>query len=283
MELNLQEIASRTDRTIEEVQHLIGEAKQSMIPLGKQVSVTEDGLTRFFIVTRQGVGLIKTDFGRFHQFDFSIDDRWGKYSVLFFGTLDDSLMPIFAHQEFLLMRIDSGCETGQLFGDRTCECREQLALAIKTIAEYGEGIIMNIPRQDGRGLGLPFKLATLRLQDELKLDTVEAANAIAPNGVIDIRTYGGIIGILKYFGIPTTTQINLATNNPHKAGVFAANGYVVADYTPIVIAPTDLTREHLEAKQEHLGHIGLIQPKEGDQDEDILSGPGIAPPSGSKQ
>jgi GTP cyclohydrolase II len=283
VELDLQAVAKRTDRTVEEVQLLIDKAKQSMIPLGKQVSVAENGLTRFFIVTRQGVGLIKTNFGRFHQFDFGIDDTWGKYSVLFFGSLDDDLMPVFVHQEILLMRIDSGCETGQLFGDRTCECREQLALAMKTIAEHGEGLIVNIPRQDGRGLGLPFKLATLRLQDELKLDTVEAANAIAPSGVIDIRTYGGVIGILKYFGISTATKINLATNNPDKSGVFAANGYAVTDYTPIVIPPTDLTREHLEAKQEHLGHIGLIQPKEGDQNEDILPELGIASPSDKKQ
>lgn len=161
MELDLQAVAARTDRTVEEVQRLIDKAKRSMIPLGKQVSATEDGLTRFFIVTRQGVGLVRTDFGRFHQFDFSIDDGWGKYSVLLFGTLDDNLMPIFAHQELLLMRIDSGCETGQLFGDRTCECREQLALAMKTVAEHGEGLIVNIPRQDGRGLGLPFKLAAI--------------------------------------------------------------------------------------------------------------------------
>lgn len=161
--------------------------------------------------------------------------------------------------------------------------REQLADAMKIIAANGEGLIVNIPRQDGRGLGLPFKLATLRLQEELKLDTVEAANAIAPNGVIDIRTYSGVICILKYFEVPTTTQINLATNNRRKAGVFAENGYVITDYTPVVIPATDLTRKHLEAKQKHLGHIGLISPKEGDQDEDILPEPGTAPPSDDKE
>jgi hypothetical protein len=78
MELDLQAVAKRTDRTVEEVQRLIDKAKQSMIPLGKQVSVTENGLTRFFIVTRHGIGLIKTDFGRFHEFDFGIDDTWGQ-------------------------------------------------------------------------------------------------------------------------------------------------------------------------------------------------------------
>lgn len=274
MKLNLKDIAARTNKTVAEVRSLIKQAKQSMIPLGKQVSVVEGGTTRWFIITRQGVGLILTDFGPFHQFDFNIDDAWGKYSVLFFGTLDDKLMPVFQNEELLLMRIDSGCETGQVFGDRTCECREQLMMAMKVVAENQEGIIINIPRQDGRGLGLPFKLATLRLQSQLKLNTVESANAIAPNGIIDVRTYSGVIGILKYFDIPTTTKINLATNNPRKAGLFSENGYVVADYTPVVIPATELTESHLRSKQEHLGHIGLIpKTKEGDQDEDILQEP----------
>ena len=147
-----------------------------------------------------------------------------------------------------------------MFGDRTCECREQLALALETIGDAGEGMVINIPRQDGRGLGLPFKLATLWLQTLLKMNTVEAAEAITPDGVIDARTYGGVIGILKFFGIPTTMKINLATNNVHKARVFDENGYSVEGYTPVVIPPTEHTSHHLYAKQEHMGHIGLIAP-----------------------
>ncbi len=275
MQLDLQAVALRTGKTLDEVQHLIDQAKQSMIPLGKQVRVIESGVTRWFIVTRQGVGFIITDFGEFHQFDFNIDDTWTKYSVLFYGEISENLMPVFKSPELLLMRVDSGCETGQVFGDRTCECREQLMLAMKTVAKKGEGLLVNIPRQDGRGLGLPFKLATLWLQAKLKLDTVEAANVIAPSGVIDVRTYSGVVGILKYFEIPTTTKINLATNNPHKAGAFIENGYTVADYTPIVIPATDLTRSHLQAKQEHLGHIDLVpKPKEGDQYEDTTDASG---------
>lgn len=284
MELDLQAIAARTNKTVDEIQSLISQAKQSMIPLGKQVSVVEGGTTRWFIVTRQGVGLIITDFGSFHQFDFNIDDAWGKYSVLFFGRLDEKLMPVFQNKELLLMRIDSGCETGQVFGDRTCECREQLMLAMKTVADNKEGLIINVPRQDGRGLGLPFKLATLRLQAQLKMNTIESANAIAPNGIIDVRTYSGIVGILKYFDVPTTTKINLATNNPRKAGLFPENGYAVADYIPVVIPATELTEGHLHAKQKHMGHIGLIpKPKEGDQDEDTVQKPRTDESSDGKQ
>ena len=264
MDLDRQEIATRNGITIEEVEHLISMAKQSMIPLGKQISVAEAGSIRWFIVTRRGVGLIITDYGPFHQFDFLIDDQWEKYSVIFCGELDENLMPVFKQSELLLIRTDSGCETGQVFGDKTCECRQQLQLAMKTVAENGEGMVINIPRQDGRGMGLPFKLATLRLQVQLHLTTVEAAYAIAPNGVIELRTYSGVIGILKYFGIPTSTKINLATNNPHKAEIFVENGYEVVDYTPIRIEPTEHTEIHLRAKQEHLGHLGLVEKPEGE-------------------
>lgn len=282
MQLDLLAIAARTGKTEEEAERLVAQAIESMIPKGKQVHVSENGQTRFFIITRQGVGLILTDYGEFHQFDFVVDDQWGKYSVLFYGELDVNLMPVFKQSDLLLMRIDSGCETGQVFGDRTCECREQLALAVRRVAERREGLIINIPRQDGRGLGLPFKLATLRLQAKLRMNTVEAAHAIAPDGVIDVRTYGGVIAILKYFNVPSAVKINLATNNPHKAGVFLENGYIVEDYTPILIPPTDLTRNHLQAKQEHLGHIDLIPiPKEGDQYEDAEKPP-ETPPTGDE-
>lgn len=262
MKLNLRHIGRRTQRTAREVSRLIAQAKESMVPKGKQIAVTENGATRWFIVTRRGVGLIRTDYGEFYQFDFGIDDIWEKYSVIVNAEINGDLMPVFKKPDLLLIRVDSGCETGQLFGDRTCECREQLALALETIGDVGEGMVVNIPRQDGRGLGLPFKLATLRLQTLLKMNTVEAAEAITPDGVIDARTYGGVIGILKFFGIPATMKVNLATNNVHKARVFDENGYSVEGYTPVVISPTEHTTHHLYAKQEHLGHVGLIAPTE---------------------
>ncbi|MDD4989687.1 MAG: hypothetical protein PHW31_00005 [Candidatus Pacebacteria bacterium] len=173
------------------------------------------------------------------------------------------LIPVFKDKDKIVLRIDSGCETGQVFGDLTCECREQLHLTLKTIAETGEGMIINIPHQDGRGMGLTFKLATLWMQDVLGVNTVESASLLAPGGVIDIRTYSGVICILKFFGIPETCKINLATNNPKKAEVFAENGFAVMDYIPIVIEPNENTKAHLVAKQEYLGHKNLVE--EGEQ------------------
>lgn len=109
-------------------------------------------------------------------------------------------------------------------------------------------------------MGLTFKLATLWIQDELKVHTVESASLLAPGGVIDVRTYAGVVCILKFFGVPPSCVINLATNNPEKAGVFAENGYAVAkDLVPIVVQPTEYTAHHLQAKEKHLNHSALTK------------------------
>jgi GTP cyclohydrolase II len=253
--LTVEEIAQRYGMPIGEVQKSFDRAKLAMTPTAKTIKVVEDNQQFELIVTRLGVGTLLTPHGCFWLYSIYINDRWEKYSVLVKSEeLDSQLMPIFANTQELVMRTDSGCETGQLFHDATCECREQLHLAMHEIHIVGEGIIINIPRQDGRGKGLSFKLATLMLQVDLGVNTVESASMLAEEGDIDVRTYAGVVAILKFFGIPQTTLINLATNNPYKSHILLENGYQLASFRPMVIPPTEHTRRHLQAKYDHLGH-----------------------------
>ncbi|TAK58607.1 hypothetical protein EPO14_02075 [Patescibacteria group bacterium] len=232
-------------------------AKLSMRPIKRRVSVTEAGKVHNITVKREGVGIIKPEEGMFHQFLFRVSDKWQKYSVLINAELDQSLSPVFRNRDLLTIRIDSGCETGQVFGDRTCDCKDQLHKTMEDIQAKGEGMIVHIPQQDGRGKGLAFKLATLLLQHDLGLDTVDAAHSLT-HGEIDVRSYRGVIAILKFFNIPTSTKIELATNNPKKMQVFAENGYTIHEVMPVVIQPTELTEPHLRAKQDKLGHLNLV-------------------------
>jgi 3,4-dihydroxy 2-butanone 4-phosphate synthase/GTP cyclohydrolase II len=191
------------------------------------------------------------------------------------SALNENWMPVFSSKK-LLMRIDSGCETGQLFGDNTCECKEQLHKAMEMIAERGEGVIIHIPRQDGRGMGLPFKLATLTIQSRLGYDTVRAArylkelisrklsNVVSSkigincnDDIFDIRTYCGVVATLKYFEVPTTI-LQLATNNPEKTRLLYENGYTIEELIPVKIQPNEHTKHHLAAKQKFLGHLNLL-------------------------
>lgn len=252
---SMDEILRKSGMSREDLAAFLDLVKRSMIPEGKQVGVREQGVLRYLTVVRQGVGILNTPFGKFWHYDFTINDNWRKYSAIVRGEIDTTrLVPLFSDADQLVVRTDSGCETGQLFKDHTCECADQLYLAMQTLAQVGEGIIVSIPRQDGRGMGLPFKLATLWLQDVLHINTVESAGLLVPDGVIDTRTYAGVIGILKFFGVPPSRVIQLATNNPDKAGVFRENGYTLGEYVPVIIAPTEHTAQHLRAKHEHLGH-----------------------------
>lgn len=267
--LDLSKISEKSGMSIDDLTAFIDFIQRSMEPSVQRIGVVEDGALRYYAVERRGIGILNTRYGKFWQYSFSIDDQWEKYSVIVKAEIDEvSFSPIFQISDRLILRTDSGCETGQLFGDLTCDCGEQLHLAMKTIAEVGEGMIINIPRQDGRGMGLTFKLATLWIQEILGVNTVESASLLAPGGIIDIRTYAGVICILKFFGISEDCKINLATNNPKKAEVFIENGYTVGDYTPIVIEPNDYTKKHLKAKQLHLGHKGLVDMGESDENDE---------------
>ena len=245
-------------RLRQECRRQIDLARKSMLPDSRTFQIRESGKSEQLTVVREGVGPLQTDWGVFTMYSFRLNDQWGKYSALVRAAeVDDDFAPRFSSPDGLLVRIDSGCETGQVFQDLTCECRDQLHKAMEALAQFGEGVIVNIPAQDGRGLGLPFKLATLRLQDELDHDTVEAAALLELDGARDTRTYSGAIAVLRALQILPGTVIRLATNNPKKTAVFTENGYAF-EYHPIVVEPTVHTTRHLAAKQAHLGHIGLV-------------------------
>ncbi|MCL4362453.1 orotidine-5'-phosphate decarboxylase [Candidatus Parvarchaeota archaeon] len=227
----------------------------------RQIDLKKDGKDIKLLVTRKSIGLIKTDFGEFYVFHFTVNDEWQDYLAIFKGELDENLQPIFTNKKEVLFRIDSGCATGQLLLDKTCECRDQLNLAMREISENGEGLIIYIPTQDGRGKGLDFKLSALFLQDKFNINNVDASKLLTKDDKIDVRTYEGVVSILKFLGIGEDSILKLETNNPLKKKSLVENGYKLVEMTPILIPPTNLTKENLLAKQNWLGHLNLV-PKE---------------------
>jgi len=157
---NFKKLAERNSMTETEVLSVIEMVRKGMEPLLKRISVIEDGEPRYYSVERRGVGVLNTKYGKFWEFEFAIDDDWKNYSVIVKADINkETLTPSFKDMSNLVLRIDSGCKTGQVFGDMTCECNEQLDLAMKTLNDKGEGMIINIPAQDGRGMGISFKLS----------------------------------------------------------------------------------------------------------------------------
>lgn len=149
-----------------------------------------------------------------------------------------------------IVRVHSGCVTGDIFHSLRCDCRAQLEAALKRIAATPNGVLVYLPYQEGRGIGLFNKIKAYALQDQ-GMDTVEANLALGWKA--DPRDYGVGIQLLKDLGL---RKVRLLTNNPKKTDAFIYGGFdlEVVDQIPIVGPIHEHNAEYLATKREKLGH-----------------------------
>jgi 3,4-dihydroxy 2-butanone 4-phosphate synthase/GTP cyclohydrolase II len=148
----------------------------------------------------------------------------------------------------VLVRVHSECLTGDVFGSLRCDCGEQVALAMQSIASEGRGVFLYM-RQEGRGIGFHNKIRAYALQDK-GLDTVEANLCLGfPS---DLRDYGIGAQILADLGLH---EIRLLTNNPKKVIGLEGYGLKVVETLPIIATPNPYNRRYLETKRKKLGHL----------------------------
>jgi len=182
-----------------------------------------------------------TQFGAFRIYGFrgSSGNRIEEAVVLKMGDLDG---------EPPLMRIHSQCLTGDVFHSLRCDCRAQLEIALKSIAQDGRGLLI-YEHQEGRGIGLLNKLRAYELQD-LGADTVEANEQLGFDS--DLRSYELPGAILQYFGL---RAVRLMSNNPEKVDAVENAGVRVAERVPCIADVVDTREAYLRTKKEKMGHL----------------------------
>ena len=147
-----------------------------------------------------------------------------------------------------LVRIHSQCLTGDVFHSLRCDCRAQLEIALKSIAQDGRGLLI-YEHQEGRGIGLANKLRAYQLQDQ-GADTVEANEQLGFES--DLRSYELPGAILQYFELKA---IRLLSNNPEKVSAVEKAGVQVVERVPCLADVLDTREAYLRTKKEKMGHL----------------------------
>jgi GTP cyclohydrolase II len=146
-----------------------------------------------------------------------------------------------------LLRIHSQCFTGEILGSLRCDCREQLEIAMATIAAEECGLVI-YEHQEGRGIGLMAKLQAYALQDK-GLDTVEANHALG--FAADCRDFGLPMAILHDLKI---SRVRLLSNNPEKHQALVQAGIEVSERISCETTPNIHALSYLRTKKEKMGH-----------------------------
>jgi len=192
------------------------------------------------MIKRTGESDLPTKYGNFRMvaYESLVDEQ--THIALIKGKINGNVPE--------LVRAQSECLTGDVFGSSRCDCNEQLHTALREIEKNGSGILLYM-RQEGRGIGLLNKVKAYDLQDK-GMDTVEANEALG--FAADLRDYGIGAQILVDLGVK---QLKLLTNNPRKIVGLEGYGLTVVERIPIQIKGNPDNQGYLKTKKDKLGHI----------------------------
>lgn len=193
------------------------------------------------LIDRQAEAHLPTKYGDFRLVVYTSQLDGTDYLAVIKGDPDLCEAP--------LVRVHSGCATGDVLGSLKCDCGPQLATALQMIEAEGCGVVVYVASQEGRGIGLVNKIRAYHLQEE-GFDTVEANEALGFPA--DMRDYGIGAQVLADLGI---TKMRLMTNNPQKYAAMEGYGLHVVERVPLQVASNDYNRRYLQCKREKMGHL----------------------------
>ena len=191
------------------------------------------------LLARYAEAEIPTEYGEFRVFVYRQDGDEAEHLAVVKGEIRG--------QEDVLARVHSECLTGEVLHSLKCDCREQLDLALRRVADAGRGVVLYL-RQEGRGIGLGNKIRAYALQ-ERGADTVEANEQLG--FAADLRSYEIAATILADLGV---RSVALMTNNPDKVEGLERAGVRVVERVPHWGETQEHNQDYLEVKRNKLGH-----------------------------
>lgn len=188
--------------------------------------------------------------------DVPIRNRIGKFTLRAYliaeGPHIDTHLAIFKapFTDPVPVRINSACLTGEVFGDRRCDCAWQMWEALRRFDTRGQGVMTYHPSHEGRGIGLFQKIRSYELMDEFGITTREAFQQLGEKP--DVRTYGAATAILEHLGVRSA---HFLSNNPEKIKALADSGIEVVGSERVIMDFDSSLVRYLQSKAVQFGHL----------------------------
>lgn len=139
----------------------------------------------------------------------------------------------------VLVRVQTACLPGDVFGSGACDCGAQLRAALRQIEEEGRGVFLYV-----------FPAGRHSLLQDIEGHVLH--RLMEPPRDAKLRDFGLGAQVLRRLGV---RQMRLLTNNPKKIVGLEGHGLTVVERVPLEIAPTDKNLAYLRNKREREGHM----------------------------
>jgi 3,4-dihydroxy 2-butanone 4-phosphate synthase/GTP cyclohydrolase II len=164
-------------------------------------------------IRKYGETTLPTRHGNFRMFVFESMLDQQSHIALVRGNIENG--------ENVLVRVQTHCLTGHVFGSPACRCHEQMDQAMQTIAEEGRGVLLYLNEMGNRDMGA----ALLEFHGKQGADSNET---IGLRG--EQREYGIGAQILAALSVRT---MRILTNHPRKLVALEAYGLKIVAQVPL--------------------------------------------------
>jgi 3,4-dihydroxy 2-butanone 4-phosphate synthase/GTP cyclohydrolase II len=141
----------------------------------------------------------------------------------------------------VLVRVQTACFPGDVFGSAACDCGAQLKAALAAIERAGRGILLYV-----------YPAGRQSLLGDIKAHVLHEEGARVGGREHKLRDFGLGAQVLADLGVK---NLRLLTNNPKKIAGLEGYGMCVVDRVPLEVGATMKNISYLRDKRDREGHL----------------------------
>jgi 3,4-dihydroxy 2-butanone 4-phosphate synthase/GTP cyclohydrolase II len=142
----------------------------------------------------------------------------------------------------VLVRVQTACIPGDVFGSPACDCGAQLRASLQRIEAEGRGVLLYVFAGGRHSVAVDVEGHVLHRETAVTHAMREGK----------LREFGLGAQVLADLGV---RRIRLMTNNPRKIVGLEGYGITVGERVPLEIAPTRHNLGYLQGKRDREGHL----------------------------